>query len=688
MTKGATTNDEGLRYLRSRARGKRSKAQKTRITRKMETKMKVLLRDFKAYSNDNHFNQTLFASHWVECIEHHIDFVAEHTKKGSKLENVIKHLWKAFVTQVPPDNVRKDLISLEVRLDSGQSSSLDDLPKVIYKPMTSKALTDQHKKPSKAKAASKLLVSTELWDSTDNLLVNRESGREEQRSEFENSFLTTQPIPVTQVIDFSSDKVIEKVVFKLDKSYFNSEETCFSSPFCVTKLAYKSSTVDVELYFKPQFYPNRIKVKHEISFEAAQTASYIKVQLLETLDDSRTRSSRSKAKPKRRQTFKRLKRKSQKFMNTTKAFLLGQFEPNDLLEEQEQPPQTKLREFYFKIGNNYTFIEDIKDRDTFYDVKKRLRVKETQIRTSVYAGEEIVKSALIMNRFMKNKTGIDRNIGLGSIMTMILNIHEISQEKQLPGVIGPNQLIVRPKKRLKDSLRKEQELERLFKEAKKRLRFITINENILKRGFSHFLRLGLKNRLAKQENPLNLSQLLVKNEAGDDGKSVIDTDEIDYFVSHCWSDNVEAKIDKIIQFSKLFYRKKGRFPNLWIDLFCVDQDVDQLESNIQLLPVFLMACDKVLLFRSNRLVTRLWCLMEIYSRAVMTSSTDSAGSRIEIIDIGEEYIEKDIDCNTAKCHFDEDSELLRQKLDRCPGGISRVNKVISEALSSATILDL
>ena len=218
-----------------------------------------------------------------------------------------------------------------------------------------------------------------------------------------------------------------------------------------------------------------------------------------------------------------------------------------------------------------------------------------------------------------------------------------------------------------------------YRKAKQRLRFIVLDEETLSRGFEDFMRLGLQNKLSQEDSPLSLSVAVSSNAPC----------KIDYFVSHCWSDDVDEKVEKLIRFSRHFYNNEGRYPRLWIDLFCVDQEGAEVAQNVKLLPVFLMACDKLLLLKSDTLGTRLWCLTELYTRFVMTAENDSAERVIDVMNLKESSTESFmVDCKVARCSNEEDSILLRERLSRCPGGLSSVNKIIRSAVDTANIVAL
>src|SRR5690606_10840443 len=93
------------------------------------------------------------------------------------------------------------------------------------------------------------------------------------------------------------------------------------------------------------------------------------------------------------------------------------------------------------------------------------------------------------------------------------------------------------------------------------------------------------------------------------------------------------KLDALIKYSRKFERENGRLPRLWIDMFCIDQNPEEVEINVKCLPVFLMAAEKVLVINSPKFLSRMWCLTEIYTRWIM-STTDTPGEAIiEIVNV-------------------------------------------------------
>ena len=84
--------------------------------------------------------------------------------------------------------------------------------------------------------------------------------------------------------------------------------------------------------------------------------------------------------------------------------------------------------------------------------------------------------------------------------------------------------------------------------------------------------------------------------------------DIDFFISHSWSDPPEAKFQVLEQVRKSFELEHGRAPYFWLDKLCVDQtSEDTIKDDLQCLPVFLMACNQMLVVAGETYPQRLWC---------------------------------------------------------------------------------
>ena len=81
--------------------------------------------------------------------------------------------------------------------------------------------------------------------------------------------------------------------------------------------------------------------------------------------------------------------------------------------------------------------------------------------------------------------------------------------------------------------------------------------------------------------------------------------EVDAFISHSWSDDGDAKFDRLQEWAA------GRVGvSVWLDKACLDQR--DITASLAGLPVFLSGCKKLLVLAGPTYASRLWCVMEIF----------------------------------------------------------------------------
>jgi hypothetical protein len=108
--------------------------------------------------------------------------------------------------------------------------------------------------------------------------------------------------------------------------------------------------------------------------------------------------------------------------------------------------------------------------------------------------------------------------------------------------------------------------------------------------------------------------------------------DIDFFISHSWSDDPRKKVDVLNKFGAAFYQKHGRMPYAWLDTLCIDQN--NRTEDIQCLPAYLMSCNDLLVLCGPTYATRLWCLMELYIFIAMTARGRSSSLDLNEISRG------------------------------------------------------
>eukprot|EP00617_Octactis_speculum_P021349 CAMPEP_0185745100 /NCGR_PEP_ID=MMETSP1174-20130828/3384_1 /TAXON_ID=35687 /ORGANISM="Dictyocha speculum, Strain CCMP1381" /LENGTH=425 /DNA_ID=CAMNT_0028418899 /DNA_START=479 /DNA_END=1753 /DNA_ORIENTATION=- len=89
-------------------------------------------------------------------------------------------------------------------------------------------------------------------------------------------------------------------------------------------------------------------------------------------------------------------------------------------------------------------------------------------------------------------------------------------------------------------------------------------------------------------------------------------ERIDIFVSHSWRDDSHLKWVALVTAVHQFLLQKGRFPVLWIDVFCLRVHDGDPTAALQALSVYIMACDRMLVLFGKTYLTRLWCAWELF----------------------------------------------------------------------------
>merc|ERR1712113_1126369 len=89
----------------------------------------------------------------------------------------------------------------------------------------------------------------------------------------------------------------------------------------------------------------------------------------------------------------------------------------------------------------------------------------------------------------------------------------------------------------------------------------------------------------------------------------------DVFISHSWHDCSMAKWEALEEWSAAFVKENRREPTLWFDRCCIDQS--RIEIDLRCLPIFLMGCRRLLVLCGPTYLSRLWCVLEIFTYVQM-----------------------------------------------------------------------
>jgi hypothetical protein len=160
--------------------------------------------------------------------------------------------------------------------------------------------------------------------------------------------------------------------------------------------------------------------------------------------------------------------------------------------------------------------------------------------------------------------------------------------------------------------------------------------------------------------------------------------EIDFFISHSHADDAQAKFRELSALSERFIDQQGRAPFFWLDLACIQQT--NVDEDLKCLPMFVMACDKVLVLHSPTIFTRLWCIWELYVCFAMFAM-DIPERRIQILSLKpddhdggewetpEEQL-RNFDVKDSHC-WDQDAENRIRRIIRA-SGVQNFNQTIRQ----------
>lgn len=104
------------------------------------------------------------------------------------------------------------------------------------------------------------------------------------------------------------------------------------------------------------------------------------------------------------------------------------------------------------------------------------------------------------------------------------------------------------------------------------------------------------------------------------------TEVIDYFLTHSWHDNAEAKW-RVLSAVKEELGPQGQERTLWLDKTCIDQRC--IRDGLTVLPIVVMSCKRLLCLWGPSYPSRLWCVWELFT-LIAFGSTDSAAKRLVI----------------------------------------------------------
>lgn len=106
-------------------------------------------------------------------------------------------------------------------------------------------------------------------------------------------------------------------------------------------------------------------------------------------------------------------------------------------------------------------------------------------------------------------------------------------------------------------------------------------------------------------------------------------EKIDYFISHAWADDGDAKFKELSKIATAHHREYKRWPTFWFDKVCFDQN--NITAGLKVLPINLMSCNVVLVLCGDSYTSRLWCVWELFTLLAFVRDETEAVDKVRLI---------------------------------------------------------
>jgi len=159
----------------------------------------------------------------------------------------------------------------------------------------------------------------------------------------------------------------------------------------------------------------------------------------------------------------------------------------------------------------------------------------------------------------------------------------------------------------------------------------------------------------------------------------------DAFVSHSWHDDAPAKWEAMNCWRLRFERKRKRSPHIWLDKCCIDQG--DIEADLRCLPIFLSGCSELVVFCGPTYLSRLWCIMELFT-FVHSGGKTSDITVIPVLRRGHELDDRaamrqsflDFDVMNCECFNISDKEKMLDIIQFAFGDLGKFNDSVRSIL--------
>lgn len=166
----------------------------------------------------------------------------------------------------------------------------------------------------------------------------------------------------------------------------------------------------------------------------------------------------------------------------------------------------------------------------------------------------------------------------------------------------------------------------------------------------------------------------------------------DAFLSHAWRDDPQRKWLALQRWREAFVKDHGREPRVWFDKCCIDQN--RIEMDLRCLPVFLSGCNSLVVLCGPMYLSRLWCIMEIFTFVHMHRGME----HIKFVNVASDSLDNGTEkavmlgCDTfdaasCDCSAHEDKVMIHDIIRAAYGNIYGFNLVVRSIFREAGFID-
>merc|ERR1712038_1267298 len=132
----------------------------------------------------------------------------------------------------------------------------------------------------------------------------------------------------------------------------------------------------------------------------------------------------------------------------------------------------------------------------------------------------------------------------------------------------------------------------------------------------------------------------------------------------------------------------GEEPVLWIDKCCIDQN--NIDESLRCLPIFLSGCQRLVVLLGSTCLTRLWCIIELFTFVHMCKGGDNP-MRIECVPMVDALtppanhanVLRRFDARLCECFAPEEKSRMLQIIRAAYGQWRSFNNVVIKSLQDA-----